>query len=60
MYKSSFRIYSLMRVETHPNGGASVVYLYQQDVDMLSSTQQAELAKEFLKVSFFFCFTYIS
>lgn len=39
-----------MKVETHPNGGASVVYLYQRDVDMLSESQQALLAKEFLKV----------
>lgn len=40
----------LMRVETHPNGGASVVYLHQRDVDMLSAPQQESLAKEFLKV----------
>lgn len=39
-----------MRVETHLNGGASVVYLHQNDVDMLGPTQQEALAKEFLKV----------
>ncbi|XP_045539586.1 uncharacterized protein LOC106716681 [Papilio machaon] len=42
----------LMRVETHPNGGASVVYLYQHDIDMLSEHQQESLAKEFLKLVF--------
>lgn len=40
-------------METHPNGGASVVYLYQHDVDMLSAIQQEELAKEFLKVFYY-------
>ncbi|VVD06002.1 unnamed protein product [Leptidea sinapis] len=42
----------LMRVETHPNGGASVVYLHQNDVDMLNTVQQEVLAKEFLKLVF--------
>lgn len=41
-----------MRVETHPNGGASVLYLNQRDVDMLNAHQQEALAKEFLKVRF--------
>ncbi|XP_045780033.1 lysine-specific demethylase 9 [Maniola jurtina] len=46
------KYHRLMRVETHPNGGASVVYLYQHDIDMLSATQQESLAKEFLKLVF--------
>ncbi|XP_023941496.1 lysine-specific demethylase RSBN1L [Bicyclus anynana] len=46
------KYHRLMRVETHPNGGASVVYLYQHDIDMLSPTQQDSLAKEFLKLVF--------
>ncbi|CAG5058268.1 unnamed protein product [Parnassius apollo] len=46
------KYHRLMRVETHPNGGASVVYLYQHDVDMLSEHQQESLAKEFLKLVF--------
>ncbi|XP_068624703.1 uncharacterized protein [Battus philenor] len=46
------KYHRLMRVETHPNGGASVVYLYQHDVDMLSEMQQESLAKEFLKLVF--------
>ncbi|CAK1546767.1 unnamed protein product [Leptosia nina] len=46
------KYHRLMRVETHPNGGASVVYLHQNDVDMLGPTQQEALAKEFLKLVF--------
>ncbi|KAJ8707489.1 hypothetical protein PYW08_010741 [Mythimna loreyi] len=46
------KYHRLMRVETHPNGGASVVYLHQRDVDMLSAPQQEVLAKEFLKLVF--------
>lgn len=46
------KYHRLMRVETHPNGGASVVYLHQRDVDMLSAPQQEALAKEFLKLVF--------
>ncbi|XP_049881730.1 lysine-specific demethylase RSBN1L [Pectinophora gossypiella] len=46
------KYHRLMRVETHPNGGASVVYLYQRDVDMLPANQQEALAKEFLKLVF--------
>ncbi|CAB3258672.1 unnamed protein product [Arctia plantaginis] len=46
------KFHRLMRVETHPNGGASVVYLHQRDVDMLNAQQQESLAKEFLKLVF--------
>lgn len=46
------KYHRLMRVETHPNGGARVVYLHQRDVDMLSASQQESLAKEFLKLVF--------
>ncbi|XP_075986904.1 uncharacterized protein LOC142983776 [Anticarsia gemmatalis] len=46
------KYHRLMRVETHPNGGASVVYLHQRDVDMLNTQQQESLAKEFLKLVF--------
>ncbi|XP_047519472.1 uncharacterized protein LOC125059206 isoform X1 [Pieris napi] len=46
------KYHRLMRVETHPNGGASVVYLHQNDVDMLGPVQQEALAKEFLKLVF--------
>nr|XP_049705735.1 lysine-specific demethylase 9 [Helicoverpa armigera] len=46
------KYHRLMRVETHPNGGARVLYLQQRDVDMLSATQQEALAKEFLKLVF--------
>ncbi|XP_063834922.1 uncharacterized protein LOC135084107 [Ostrinia nubilalis] len=46
------KYHRLMRVETHPNGGASVVYLHQRDIDMLNVQQQEVLAKEFLKLVF--------
>ncbi|KAG6446633.1 hypothetical protein O3G_MSEX004538 [Manduca sexta] len=46
------KYHRLMRVETHPNGGASVVYLQQRDIDMLTEQQQLSLAKEFLKLVF--------
>ncbi|CAH0599169.1 unnamed protein product [Chrysodeixis includens] len=46
------KYHRLMRVETHPNGGASVLYLQQRDIDMLSAPQQEALAKEFLKLVF--------
>ncbi|GBP26686.1 Round spermatid basic protein 1-like protein [Eumeta japonica] len=46
------KYHRLMRVETHPNGGASVVYLNQRDVDTLNEQQQEALAKEFLKLVF--------
>ncbi|XP_038219093.1 uncharacterized protein LOC119837552 [Zerene cesonia] len=52
LHMKELKYHRLMRVETHPNGGASVVYLHQNDVDMLSATQQEALAKEFLKLVF--------
>ncbi|KAJ2940974.1 hypothetical protein O0L34_g13100 [Tuta absoluta] len=48
----NLKYHRLMKVDTHPNGGASVVYLYQRDIDMLSQPQQEALAKEFLKLVF--------
>ncbi|KAL0859452.1 hypothetical protein ABMA27_010622 [Loxostege sticticalis] len=48
----NLKYHRLMRVETHPNGGASVVYLHQRDIDMLNAQQQEVLAKEFLKLVF--------
>ncbi|XP_014245007.1 round spermatid basic protein 1-like protein isoform X2 [Cimex lectularius] len=42
----------LIRIETHPNGGASVVHLYQEELNSLSSSEIKELAKEFFKVVF--------
>lgn len=37
-------------MDTHPNGGATVLYLQQKDIDTLSPHQQNLLAEEFLKV----------
>ncbi|XP_048486685.1 uncharacterized protein LOC105386526 [Plutella xylostella] len=46
------KYHRLMVVETHPNGGAGVVYLQQRDVDALPPPQQRALAQEFLKLVF--------
>lgn len=39
-----------MRVEVYPNGGASVVHMYQDEIDSLQKTEIPELASEFFKV----------
>lgn len=41
-----------MHVETHSNGGASVVHMYQKEIEHLSKDQIKELAYEFFKVTF--------
>lgn len=41
-----------MHVETHSNGGASVVHMYQKEISHLSKEQMKELASEFFKVAF--------
>lgn len=46
-------------MDTHPNGGATVLYLQQKDMDMLSPNQQNSLADEFLKVSISFIQNFI-
>lgn len=40
------------RVEVHPNGGASVVHMYQDEIDSLKPDEMAELVQEFFKVVF--------
>uniref|UniRef100_A0A240SY30 Round spermatid basic protein 1-like protein n=1 Tax=Lutzomyia longipalpis TaxID=7200 RepID=A0A240SY30_LUTLO len=40
------------RRETHPNGGASVVHMYQDEIEHLSPTRMAELVDEFFSVVF--------
>lgn len=42
----------LIRVETYPNGGASVVHLYQDEIHNLSQTEMDELVDEYFKVSY--------
>lgn len=44
-----------IRIETYPNGGASVVHMYQDEIDCLNKTEMDELAKEFFKVSVQLC-----
>ncbi|XP_063700906.1 lysine-specific demethylase RSBN1L-like [Culicoides brevitarsis] len=41
-----------MRIEVHPNGGASFVHLYQDEINSLSPTEMDELVEEFFKVVF--------
>ncbi|KAK4311543.1 hypothetical protein Pmani_016959 [Petrolisthes manimaculis] len=41
-----------MHVETYPNGDASVVHMYQDELDALSPEEQDQLAAEFLEVVF--------
>ncbi|KAK2586057.1 hypothetical protein KPH14_008350 [Odynerus spinipes] len=41
-----------IHIETYPNGGATVVHMYQDEIDTLSSEQVEELAQEYFKVVF--------
>lgn len=41
-----------MRIEVHPNGGASVVHMYQDEINVLSDTEMEELVNEFFQVCF--------
>lgn len=40
------------RIEVHPNGGASVVHLYQDEINSLSPEEMDELVEEFFEVCF--------
>lgn len=44
---------SLIRMETYPNGGASVLRMYQEEIDRLNLNEKEmkELADEFIKVT---------
>ncbi|XP_063991324.1 uncharacterized protein LOC135169867 [Diachasmimorpha longicaudata] len=41
-----------IHIETYPNGGATVVHMYQDEIDVLSKEEIDELAHEFFKVVF--------
>ncbi|XP_058124449.1 uncharacterized protein LOC131282889 [Anopheles ziemanni] len=41
-----------MRIEVHPNGGASVVHMYQDEIGVLSEVEMEELVQEFFQVVF--------
>uniref|UniRef100_A0A182NE42 Round spermatid basic protein 1-like protein n=1 Tax=Anopheles dirus TaxID=7168 RepID=A0A182NE42_9DIPT len=41
-----------MRIEVHPNGGASVVHMYQDEIGVLSESEMEELVQEFFQVVF--------
>lgn len=40
-----------IRIETYANGGATVVHMYQDEIDCLNSEEMEELAQEYFKVS---------
>ncbi|XP_054259988.1 uncharacterized protein LOC128984675 [Macrosteles quadrilineatus] len=42
----------MIRVETYPNGGASVVHLYQDEIQNLSPLEMDELVAEYFKIVF--------
>lgn len=39
-------------IEVHPNGGASIVHMYQDELDVLSPEEMNELADEFFELVF--------
>ncbi|XP_039297662.1 lysine-specific demethylase RSBN1L [Nilaparvata lugens] len=57
MPKSEFGLEELkygkyISIETYPNGGASVVHMYQDEIQSLSTQEMDELASEYFKVVF--------
>lgn len=53
VYLQGLKYKDYIHVETYPNGGASVVHMYQDEIDALTSEQLEELAQEYFKVSHF-------
>lgn len=47
----SLKYKKFINIETYPNGGATVVHMYQDEIDTLTKEQVEELAQEFFKVS---------
>lgn len=43
---------SLMHIETHPNGGASVVHAYDDELSTLSPLELSEFVREFFRIVF--------
>lgn len=41
-----------IHIETHSNGGAQVIHMYQNEIDSLSKSQMEELTKEFFQIAF--------
>ncbi|KAK7874562.1 hypothetical protein R5R35_013132 [Gryllus longicercus] len=41
-----------IHVETYPNGGATIVHMYQDEIDCLNKTEMDELAQEYFKIVF--------
>ncbi|XP_066985079.1 lysine-specific demethylase 9-like isoform X2 [Macrobrachium rosenbergii] len=47
-----YKYAQFMHVETYPNGDATIVHMYQDEIDQLSKEEQEELAIEFLDFAF--------
>lgn len=62
IYLQGLKYKDFIHIETYPNGGATVVHMYQDEIDVLSTEQLEELAQEYFKVSIFnynrFCTVY--
>ncbi|XP_033220107.1 uncharacterized protein LOC117174834 isoform X2 [Belonocnema kinseyi] len=41
-----------IHIETYPNGGATVVHMYQDEIDVLTNEQVEELAQEYFQIVF--------
>lgn len=50
---SSSKYGSLMHVETHPNGGASVLHAFEDELASLSPRELSEFVQEFFRVVFY-------
>ena len=52
---------SLIHLETYPNGNASLLHMYQEEIDKLNLTEKEsiELAEEFLKVCYSLFLLYV-
>lgn len=46
----SLKYKDFIHIETYPNGGATVVHMYQDEIDSLNSEQMEELVQEYFKV----------
>lgn len=58
IYLRGLKYKDFIHIETYPNGGASVVHMYQDEIDVLSPEQLEELAQEYFKVRNFLIIIY--
>lgn len=50
VYVQGLKYKDFIHIETYPNGGASIVHMYQDEIDVLTSEQLEELAQEYFQV----------